>query len=304
MKLTAFMKRFGTDEACRAHLESVRWPHGPVCDRCGSVNDAALVSRRPGVYRCRACKKDFRVTVGTPIEDSRLPLRTWYLAMYLILASSKGISSIKLGEHLGVGQKTAWFLGHRIRAMLDSGDKTPLSGIVEADETYIGGKRRNVRKGTPPGVRGRGTSKPMLFAALERGGRARTAPIPSASNEAIDPLLFGWIDRNGVLATDELGVYRWFGGKMRHHITVNHARGEYARNQRGFRAHVNTTECFFGLFKRTIIGVFHVISGKHLHRYGAEHEFRWNHRESTVADRIARCLIGQHGRLQWEELVA
>ena len=115
MKLTTFLARYRTDEACRSHLESVRWPHGPVCDRCGSVDDASPVAKRPGVYRCRACGKDFRVTVGTPMEDSHLPLRTWYLAMYLILASAKGISSVKLAEHLGVGQKTAWFLGHRIK---------------------------------------------------------------------------------------------------------------------------------------------------------------------------------------------
>jgi hypothetical protein len=267
------------------------------------VDEAGAVSGRTGFYRCHACEKQFSVTVGTPMHGSHLPLNTWYLAMYLILASSKGISSVKLGEHLGVGQKTAWFLGHRIRAMLASDDKTPLSGIVEADESYIGGKRSNMRKGTPAGVRGRGTDKPMLFTAIERGGRARTAPIPSASAEAIDPLLFGWLDRNSVLATDELGVYQWFGSKMRHHVTVKHNRGEYARNERGFRAHVNTAESFFGLFKRAIIGVWHVISAKHLRRYGVEHEFRWN-RETDVADRIARCLLGQHGKLHWKELVA
>jgi transposase-like protein len=187
MKLTTFLARYGTDEDCRTHLESVRWPHGPVCDRCGAVDDASPVARRPGVYRCRACGKDFRITVGTPMEDSRLPLRTWYLAMYLILASSKGISSVKLGEQLGITQKSAWFLGHRIGALLDSGEKLPLSGIVEADESYIGGKAKNLRKNAPAPAKGRGTKKPMLFAAAERGGDVRTARTGSAQDRGSRP---------------------------------------------------------------------------------------------------------------------
>ncbi len=299
MKLTTFLARYGTEEACRAHLESVRWPHGPVCDRCGAVDNATPVAKRPGVYRCRDCGKDFRVTVGTPMEDSRLPLRTWYLAMYLILASSKGISSVKLGEQLGITQKSAWFLGHRIRALLDSGENLPLSGIVEADESYIGGKARNLRNSAVRPGRGRGTKKPMLFAAVERGGEARTARIASAKIDDIAPLLWKWTGGGqAVLSSDELATYRWIGRKMEGHHVVNHARREFVRGQ----WHVNTVEGFFGLFKRAIVGVWHWISGKHLHRYAGEHGFRWNHRED-IADRIARCLIGQHGRLSWKELV-
>ncbi len=238
------------------------------------------------------------------MEDSRLPLRTWYLAMYLILASSKGISSVKLGEQLGITQKSAWFLGHRIRALLDSGEKLPLSGIVEADESYIGGKARNLRNNAPRPSRGRGTQKPMLFAAIERDGQARTARIASAKIDDIAPLLWQWTDGGrAALCSDELATYRWIGRRMDGHLAVNHARREFARTTRsGVRAHVNTVESFFGLFKRAIVGVWHWISGKHLHRYAAENGFRWNHRED-VADRIARCLIGQHGRLSWKELV-
>ena len=239
------------------------------------------------------------MTVGTPMEDSHLPLRTWYLAMYLILASSKGISSIKLAEHLGVGQKTAWFLGHRIRALLDGGEKLPLSGVVEADESYIGGKARNLRNNAPRPGTGRGTKKPMLFAATERGGEARTAHIGSAKIDDIAPLLWRWTGGGqAVLCSDELATYRWIGRKMEGHHAVSHARHELVRGKR----HVNTVEGFFGLFKRAIIGVWHWISGKHMHRYASEHGFRWNHRED-VADRIARCLIGRHGRLRWKELV-
>jgi len=299
MKLTTFLNRFGTDETCRAHLESVRWPDGPICAHCGVVGGAGPVGGRTGFYRCRACGKQFSVTVGTPMHGSHLPLNVWYLAMYLVLASSKGISSVKLGEHLGVGQKTAWFLGHRIRALLEGGEKLPLSGIVEADESYIGGKAKNLRNNAPPAGKGRGTKKPLLFAAIERGGEARTALIGSAKIDDIAPLLWQWTGGGqAVLSSDELATYRWIGRKMEGHHVGNHARREFVRGQ----WHVNTVEGFFGLFKRAIVGVWHWISGKHLHRYANEHGFRWNHRED-VANRIARCLIGQHGRLSWKELV-
>lgn len=306
MNLTVFMRRFATDDACRTHLESVRWPNGPVCPHCRSGDGAGPVGGRPGFYRCWACGKQFSVTVGTPMHGTHLPLRLWYLAIYLVLASSKGISSVKLAEHLGVGQKTAWFLGHRVRAMLGSGETMPLSGIVEADETYIGGKARNRSKDAPkPEKKGRGTTKPMLFAAVERGGEARAKPITSARIDDIAPPLWTWTAGGGaILCSDELASYRWIGRKMLGHHAVRHARGEYARTAGVVRAHVNTVEGFFGLFKRAIVGVWHRISGKHLHRYATEHEFRWNRRHADVAERIARCLIGQHGRLRWKELTA
>lgn len=305
MKLTAFLDKFGTNEACRTHLESVRWPNGPVCPHCGADKSASTVGGREGFYRCPACKKQFSVTVGTPMHGSHLPLRVWYLAMYLTLASSKGVSSVKLAQHLGIGQKTAWFLGHRLRAMLSADKKLPLSGIVEADETYIGGKPRNLPKGAPrPKKKGRGTTKTMLFAAIQRGGEARVKPIGSAKIDDIAPPLWRWTASGGaILCSDELASYRWIGRKMRGHYTVHHARGEYARTVGTVRAHVNTVEGFFGLFKRAIVGVWHWISAKHLHRYATEHEFRWNHR-TDVAGRIARCLIGQHGRLRFRDLIA
>ena len=243
------------------------------------------------------------MTVGTPMEDSRLPLHVWYLAMYLILASSKGISSVKLAEHLGITQKSAWFLGYRIRALLSSGEKLPLSGVVEADESYIGGKPVNLPKSAPrPEKRGRGTAKPMLFAAIERGGEARSLVVPSASGAAMAPALWDWTGGAATLLTDELATYRWIGRKMEAHHAVRHGSGEYARTEGDLRVHTNTAEGFFGLFKRAIVGVWHRVSVKHLRRYASEHEFRWNRRQTDIADRVARCLIGQHGRLSWKDL--
>jgi hypothetical protein len=297
------MQRFSTDEACRAHLESVRWPQGPVCDRCGSVDEATPVGGRPGFWQCRPCGKQFSVTAGTPMHGTHLPLHVWYLAMYLILASSKGISAVKLGEQLGVQYRTAWYLGHRIRAMLASGEKSPLAGLVEADETYVGGKAANLPKGAPrPEKRGRGTKKPMLFAAIERDGEARTLAVPSAA--VIDPALWAWTKGGAVLITDELPVYRWIGRKMQGHHRVTHSKDEYARTDGTIRVHTNTAEEFFGLFKRAVVGVWHQVSPKHLHCYASEHEFRWNMRETDVAARIAHCLLGSHGRLRLRELLA
>ncbi|MGH7120231.1 MAG: IS1595 family transposase [Acetobacteraceae bacterium] len=304
MKLTTFLRKFDTDEACRAHMESVRWPDGPVCPKCGAIDRAAAVSTRPGLFRCHACQRQFTVTVGTAMEGTHLPLRLWYIAMFLILNTAKPISAMSLSHHLDVQYRTCWHLLHRIRAMLDRGERLPLAGIIEADETYVGGKARNRRKSAAAPGRGRGTRNPMIFAALERGGEARAAVVPSASAVALDPLMFGWFDRDAMLMTDELAVHDWFGGKMRRHYRVNHSAGEYARREDGVRVHVNTAEGFFGLFKRAIFGIHHQVSPKHLHRYVAEHSFRYNRRNDDTATRIARCLIGHHGRLRLRELLA
>lgn len=304
MRLTEFLKKYGTDEECRVHMESVRWPVGAVCPRCDVVNDFVPISTRPGLYRCRPCANQFTVTVGTALEGTHLPLHVWYLAMYLLLSTSKPLSAMSLTKHLGLQYRTCWHMLHRLRSMLASGEKLPLAGVIEADETYVGGKARNRQKRRDVVARGRGTEKPMLFAALERGGEARSAVVISAATAALDPLMFQWFSRDAVLCTDELASYNWFGTKMRDHLRVTHSAGEYARTENGVRVHTNTLEGFFGMFKRGIFGIHHRVSTKHLHRYAVEHTFRYNERRSTVADRIAFCLIGGNGRLRLRELFA
>jgi transposase-like protein len=299
-----FAAAFGTDDACRAHLERVRRPDGPACPRCGAVEEAVAVSTRPGLHRCRPCGKQFTVTVGTPLEGSHLPLRHWYLAMSLMLNTAKPISAMSLSRHLGVQYRTCWHLLHRLRAMLASGEGLPLAGVIEADETCVGGKARDLRKHRDRPTRGRGTAKPMLFAAIERGGGAGTAVVPPAGAAALDPLVFGRSGRGGLLRTDELGAYGRFGRKMRLHYRVNHPAGEHARAQDGAGVHVNTAEGLFGLFERAILGIHHHVSPKHPHRHVAEHTFRYDGRRNDTAQRIARCLIGRHGRLRLRELFA
>jgi IS605 OrfB family transposase len=180
MSLVSFLSRFPDDDACWAHLEAMRWPAGPVCPRCGSVGEATAQKSRVHYWQCRACRALFAVAMGTALEGTHLPMRTWFTALYLVAASSEGISSVKLGEHLDIGQKTAWFLGQRIRRMMDGRDGL-LRGIVEMDETYLVGKKR--AKGQPstrdhdddqPTGRS-GSCKSMVGVATERGGRARTA---------------------------------------------------------------------------------------------------------------------------------
>ena len=345
MRLTDFTKAYGTDEACRAHMESVRWPDGPVCPACGLIGNAVPVSTKPGRWRCRACNRQFNVLLGTALEGTHLPLRVWYLAMYLMLSTAKPISAMSLSTQLGIQYRTCWHLLHRLRAMLANGEKLPLSGLVEADETYVGGvkprglpdKAENRQKHREPNKRRRGTDKPMPaksqgdlreFAAIQRGGDARSLVVPSASGAAIAPALWDWTRGAATLLTDELATYRWIGRKMEAHHAVNHGDKEYARtegaiprNSFGIRCvHTNTAEGFFGLFKRGIFGIpakssgfaRHHVSGKHLaqmampfrwHRYAAEHTFRYNTRQDKAA-RIARCLIGSHGRLRLQDLFA
>lgn len=146
MNLVSFLKTFGTDEACRAHMESVRWPDGPVCPKCGVTGQAGRVGNRPGVLRCHACKSQFSVTVGTAMEGTHLPLNVWYLAMYLMLSTAKPISAMSLSRQMQIQYRTCWHLLNRLRAMLAGGETFPLAGVIEADETDVGGKARNRQK--------------------------------------------------------------------------------------------------------------------------------------------------------------
>jgi transposase-like protein len=219
MSLLTFLEQFPDDEACWAHLESLRWPDGPVCTHCGSVANARKMGRAH-YLNCNACGGKFKATHGTPLEGTHLPLRSWFTALYLVAASSKGLSSVKLGEHLGVGQKTAWFLGQRIRRMMENKDGL-LSGIVEVDETYLGGKKRpkgetSKRDSDDDQPTGRsGSKKAMVTVATERGGRARAAKGRTHSGRTIANFVFDNVSREGtILVSDELPAYRWIGRKF------------------------------------------------------------------------------------------
>jgi len=311
VSLLAFLRRFPDDEACWAHLESVRWPRGPVCPKCGSINNAHHAGRAH-YRRCNACQAKFKVTHGTPLEGTHLPLRVWFTALYLVAVSSKGISSVKLGEHLGIGQKTAWFVAQRIRRMMEDSDGL-LRGIVEVDETYLGGKRR--KKGQtsrrdpdddqPTGRSG--TRKSMVTVATERGGRARAAKGKTHSERTIAAFVLGNLDiGQTVLVSDELPAYRWIGRKFPAHLHVNHSSGEYVRRDplAAAVAHTNIAEAFNATLKRAVAGVWHWFSIKHTDRYLHEVAFRWNRRRQSADARLNSLITGSAGRLCWRELVA
>jgi transposase-like protein len=301
LTLAALQARFCDEGQCLDFLERARWPAGPVCPKCGVVNHASRISTLPGRFTCLSCHSRFSVTAGTPMHSTHLPIAVWIIATYLIATSSKGISSLKLASLLGLQYRTTWHLAHRIRAMMDSNPDL-LRGIVELDETYMGGAPRKTNKPEPPAPiplfeepkpepepkpkkarkAGRGTDKPMAFTAVARGGEVRLTAILSHGTANILGPVRRWIDRSAILATDELPAYLAIGRQHAGHITVNHSAGEFARTdaRTGLRAHCNTAESVHALFKRAYVGVFHWISGKHMDRYLREVEFHWNNRGS------------------------
>lgn len=324
LTLAQLQRRFSDEAKCLEFLERARWPDGPVCPRCGSIGRVSRLSTRREMT-CLECEHQFTVTAGTPMHKTHLPIRTWIIAAYLLTTSSKGISSLKLASLLGLQYRTTWHLAHRIRAMMaDAPDL--LRGIVELDETCIGGKGRKQNKPQPPASvplfeaepkapppqkrarrrrRGRGPDKPMAFTAVERGGKARMSVLATHSTEAIAQFVFNWLARSAIISTDELPAYLGVGRMQAGHIRVNHSAEEFARDdaRTGLRAHVNTAESLHALLKRAIVGVWHWISVKHLERYLAETTFHWNQR-GPFEDRLATVFGAKHGPLPLRALLA
>jgi transposase-like protein len=294
-------ERFHNEEAARKFLEEVRWPSGPVCPHCGTVNEAYQNKAKPGVYRCAAkeCRKDFSVTVGTLFERSHIPLHKWLLATHLMMASKKGVSAHQLHRTLGITYKSAWFMAHRIReALRPLSSPGPLGGkgkTVEADETYIGGKEGNKHQNKRKRVGGGTRGKEPAFTLVERGGQLRSFHLPEVTAKTLRPILVAQIDRASFLMTDEHSGYKIVGQEFAGHGSVRHYVGEYVRGD----AHINTVENYFSILKRGITGVYHHVSQQHLKRYLAEFDFRYNERMAlgvSDAERAAKALMGIEGK--------
>ncbi len=261
---------FHDDNAAREYLETVLWPQGPVCPRCGVMGDRITKisgkSLRPGVYNCKDCRKPFTVTVGTVMERSHIPLSKWVLATRLMASSKKGMSAHQLHRMLGTTYEAAWFLFHRLREAAAEVDPSGLGGedkTIEADETFIGGKARNKAYGPPP-------KKVAVLTLVERKGRARSRRVAEVNADIIRPIVVTSASRKSHLRTDESGVYWKAGEEFASHKTVNHSANEYVRGD----AYTNTVEGYFAILKRGIYGVYHHVSEAHLHRYLAEFDFR------------------------------
>jgi transposase-like protein len=285
---------FHDEDKAREHLESLLWPEGPVCPRCNAMGDRITKlqgkSTRPGVYKCKDCRKPFSVTVGTVMERSHIPISKWVLAAQLMASSKKGMSALQLHRMIGTNYETAWFLFHRLREAANDPAGGPLGGankIVEADESYIGGKAKNKAFGPPP-------KKHAVFALVEREGKARSFHVANVTSKTLRPLMVKHANRKSALMTDESAVYPTIGDEFASHGTVNHSADEYVRL--GGFIHTNTVESYFALLKRGVYGNFHSVSEAHLARYLAEFDFRYNTRELTDAERAALLLAGAKGK--------
>jgi transposase-like protein len=296
---------FQSPEQAREWLENLRWPEGPICSHCGTINHA-YKTKKPGWYRCaeKECRKDFTVTTGTVMERSHIPLNKWLMAFYLLNASKKGMSAHQLHRALRLDYKSAWFMCHRIREAMRAGNLGPLGGggmIVEADETYYGPvetprprSRGRVPKFTKGGKSGPSNKRPIV-ALVERGGNVRTFHVPVATKAEVSKIVRENISSESRLHTDESNLYPAIGKTFQGHSTVKHTAGEYVRYDDGEIVHTNSAEGYFSIFKRGMRGVYQHCSEKHLHRYLAEFDFRYNHRAKLGVSDGERAVLAVRG---------
>lgn len=308
-------KRFHDEDAARTWFETARWPSGPACPTCGVLEP--YKTKKVGRYRCKAkeCRRDFTVMTGTVMERSHAKLTQWAVAFFMGCSSKKGFSAHQLHRALGCQYKTAWFLHHRVMEAMREGnlDLPKLGGegkIVEADETYFGGvesaKMRTAttsgRKFTRGSTNGRGpANKRSIVTLVERGGKVRSFHIPRADKATVGRIVADNIAHESRLHTDQSRLYTEIGGTFGDHETVNHSAKEYVRGD----VHVNSAEGYFSIFKRGMRGVYQHCSEKHLHRYLAEFDFRYNRREALgwndEARTIAAVKAGEGKRLTYQQ---
>jgi len=293
--MSVLSKPYFHDEAAAfEHLENVLWPEGPVCPHCGSMSGKHydLRKTRVGLRKCSDCRKQFTVKVGTVFESAKIPLNKMLQAVYLMTASKKGVSAHQLHRILEVQYRTAWFLAHRIREAVRSGALAPMGGAggtVEVDETYIGRKPGTVKR------RGYAHKNAVLSLVDRESGEVRSFHVDGTSAADVVPIIKKNVAKETKIMTDEAGQYHHLNKDFSEHHSVNHGAGEYGRGE----IHTNTVEGYYSIFKRGMKGVYQHCSEKHLHRYVAEFDFRYNNRVAKGVEdgeRAARALQGISGK--------
>lgn len=298
LNLSQLAKYFSDEDAARELLEQMRWNGNPACPHCGGTEPYKLTpkagsSTRKGVYKCKACRKQFTVTVGTVFEASHIPLSKWLLALHLLASSKKGMSAHQMHRMLDISYKGAWFLMMRLRHAAAHGPfGGMLEGVVEVDETYIGGKARGVK--TREARREAFERKAPVVALVERGtGRVRAFPMVRVTVANLGKAIERHVKPNARLITDEAQAYQLLAEDMSmRHETVNHGKEEYVRGD----VYTNTVEGFFSLLKRGVNGTFHHVSKEHLHRYCDEFAFRYENRKASDGQRMAMLVTKADGK--------
>lgn len=288
--------------AAMEFMEKKRWGDTPSCPRCGSLGvykmmDAKEPMKRQSGYRwrCRDCKSQHTVRIGTVFEDSRVELRHWCFAFWRAATSKKGVSALEIHRQTGVSYKSSLFMLHRIRFAMGNSSEGMLQGPVEVDETYVGGKPRY--KGQSK--RGRGTNKQAVLAMVQRGGQVKTRPVANVTGKTLKNFIREGTAWNSCIITDDNQAYNGIGKDyLGGHHTVCHSAKEYVRGD----VHSNTIEGFFSIVKRGLNGIYHSVSKEHLHRYMAEFEFRYNYRDLEDGERTIAAIKGAEGkRLTYKE---
>ena len=292
MNLVKLMHEYADESACREYLEELRWPDGLACLRCGSMRISRISTRNQ--LDCGDCEFRFSVTAGTIFHDSHLPLSKWFLAAYMMMEAKKGISAKQMERSLGVAYRTAWYLCHRIRAAIEEASPIKLKGIVEIDETFVGGEVR----GKGHGYKG---NKAIVVGAVERDGKIILKVVPDRTRKTLHAFAEEAVaDEAEAIHTDDWAAYRGIGDEDTLHETVNHSIGEYARGN----VNTNSVENIWNLLKRSIIGSFHKVSIKHLDAYLDELEWRFNNRDNPFLFRDTLIRLLQSGNLEYKALIA
>src|SRR5713101_1310487 len=310
LNLFALAQHFSDEDKAREFIEKLRWPDGQVCPHCGQIDNAYRLKPKPskkgthvrkGVWKCGGCREQFTVTVGTIFEDSHIPLSKWLLAYHLLCASKKGMSAHQLHRMLKVTYRSAWFMAHRIRyTMAQEPLSSKLAGIIEVDETYVGGKLRIGPQSVKPGTRAKdrpqvSSNKAAVVSVLQRGGRVQSRHVARVTAENLQPMIQQMVAEDAHVMTDSSSVL--MGALMTHkHDQVNHKAKEYVRYEDGVCISTNTIEGYFATLKRGINGVYHHVGKQHLHRYLSEFDFRYNSRKEKDGNRTLMALKSTGGK--------